>query len=205
MCTFVSPCFCMLEKLYCILLLCMAMVFSRGLLLLWGLVKGPPSVIHHLCAILCLKNVFCWKEPFVLTVQHFKSYSQDSLVFANVTNTFAELRIHQVTLRAWLPLLNCCLYQGKWITYFLFCCTRGDGLILVLNMLLQTWLLLLFCEAVLINWAVKLYSSVKWRSSLSQCLSVLPSRRASCFWPMFYLLLTSVLLYALVVYHALFN
>lgn len=139
-----------------------------------GLVRGSPcNSSTRLCAIVCFETCLCvGRNPFVSPFS-IKYYSQDSLVFANVTDMFAVLRIHQVTLGARMLLLLVCMERGKKDHLLFF---------LVPNMLLQTWLLLLFCEAVLIYGAVKLYSSVKWHSSLSrQCPVFLPVRRASCF------------------------
>lgn len=105
----------------------------------------------------------------------------------------AMLRIHQVTLGARTLLYG----EGGKKDNFVFVVPVCDGLILVPNMLLQTWLLLLFCEAVLIIYgAVQLYSPVKWRSSLLTVSSVSPHSQSKLFFDQCFTL-KSVLLYAL--------
>ena len=105
-------------------------------------------------------------------------------MFANVTDALGEfLRVHRATQGAGRCsyIVVVCIKENESLV-FLFGCSRGDGPILVLNMLLQTWLLLLFCEAVLINGAVPPCSSVSGRSPPPDSVPcVSPVAEQSCF------------------------
>ena len=133
----------------------------------------PCNSSTHLCAILCLKNAFCSKEPVWFNRSAFEVLPR----FISVCKCHRYIRwvAFSPTLGAWLLLLHCCLYRGKWITSFfvlLFPWRRADSGTehVVTNMVASS--LLWSCAY---KWSCWLYSSVKWRSSLSrQCLCFSP-------------------------------